>query len=49
MGLVQKNQATSDIFPESGGYLGIYNGHRCHMALGGLTPQQSLQGLLIAE
>jgi transposase InsO family protein len=23
-------------------YLGIYNGHRCHMALGGLTPQQSL-------
>ncbi len=20
-------------------YLGIYNGHRCHMALGGLTPQ----------
>ena len=30
-------------------YLGIYNGHRCHMALGGLTPQQSLQRLLIAE
>ncbi|MCP9773900.1 IS481 family transposase [Synechococcus sp. Tobar12-5m-g] len=30
-------------------YLGIYNSHRCHMALGGLTPQQSLQRLLIAE
>ena len=30
-------------------YLGINNGHRCHMALGGLTPQQSLQRLLIAE
>ena len=30
-------------------YLGIYNGHRCHMALGGLTPQQCLQRLLIAE
>jgi transposase InsO family protein len=30
-------------------YLGIYNGHRCHMALGGLNPQQCLQRLLIAE
>jgi len=30
-------------------YLGIYNGHRCHMALGGLSPQQCLQRLLIAE
>ncbi|WP_369801699.1 integrase core domain-containing protein [Cyanobium sp. NIES-981] len=30
-------------------YLAIYNGNRCHMALGGLTPQQSLQRLLIAE
>ncbi len=30
-------------------YLGIYNGHRFHMALGGLSPQQSLQRLLIAE
>ena len=30
-------------------YLGIYNSHRCNMALGGLTPQQSLQRLLIAE
>jgi transposase InsO family protein len=30
-------------------YLGIFNGHRCHMALGGLTPQQCLQRLLIAE
>jgi len=30
-------------------YLGIYNGHRCHMVLGGLSPQQSLQRLLIAE
>jgi len=30
-------------------YLGIYNGSRCHMALGGLTPQQCLQRLLIAE
>jgi transposase len=30
-------------------YLGIYNGRRCHMALGGLTPRQSLQRLLIAE
>ena len=30
-------------------FLGIYNGHRCHMALGGLTHQQSLQRLLIAE
>ena len=30
-------------------YLGIYNDHRCHMALGGLTPQQYLQRLLIAE
>jgi transposase InsO family protein len=30
-------------------YLGIYNGNRCHMALGGLSPQQCLQRLLIAE
>ena len=30
-------------------YLGIYNGQRCHMALGGLTPKQSLQRLLITE
>jgi hypothetical protein len=30
-------------------YLEIYNDHRCHMALGGLTPQQYLQRLLIAE
>ncbi len=30
-------------------YLGLYNGHRCHMALGGLSPQQSLQRLLNAE
>jgi transposase InsO family protein len=28
---------------------GIYNGNRCHMALGGLTLQQCLQRLLIAE
>jgi hypothetical protein len=30
-------------------YLGISNGQRCHMALGGLSPQQCLQRLLIAE
>ncbi|KEF41858.1 MAG: transposase [Cyanobium sp. CACIAM 14] len=30
-------------------YLKIYNDHRCHMALGGLSPQQCLQRLLIAE
>jgi transposase InsO family protein len=30
-------------------YLGIYNGNRCQMALGGLTPQQCLQRRLIAE
>jgi transposase InsO family protein len=30
-------------------YLGIYNGHRCHIALGGPTPQQFVQRLLIAE
>ena len=30
-------------------YLGIYNGSRCHMALGGLTPQQCLRRLLSAE
>lgn len=30
-------------------YLGIYNGNRCHMALGGLSPKQGLQRLLIAE
>jgi transposase InsO family protein len=30
-------------------YLEIYNGRRCHMALGGLSPQQCLQRLLIAE
>ena len=29
-------------------YLAIYNGRRCHMALGGLSPQQRLQ-LLLAE
>jgi transposase InsO family protein len=26
-------------------YLRIYNGRRCHMALGGLTPQQRLAQL----
>ncbi|MEB3202407.1 MAG: DDE-type integrase/transposase/recombinase, partial [Synechococcus sp.] len=30
-------------------YLGLYNGRRCHMALGGLSPQQYLQRLLNAE
>lgn len=30
-------------------YLGIYNGRRCHMALGGITPRQSLKRLQIAE
>jgi len=30
-------------------YLGIYNVTICHMALGGLSPQQCLQRLLIAE
>ncbi|WP_231596289.1 hypothetical protein [Synechococcus sp. CBW1108] len=30
-------------------YLGIYNGIRCHMALGGLSDQQRLKRLLIAE
>ncbi len=30
-------------------HLGVYNGQRCHIALGGLTPQQSLQRLLITE
>lgn len=30
-------------------YLGLYNGRRCHMALGGLSPQQCLQRLLVAE
>jgi len=30
-------------------YLGVYNGQKCHMAFGGLSPQQSLQWLLIAE
>ncbi len=30
-------------------YLGILNGNRCQMAFGGLTPQQCLQRLLIAE
>jgi transposase InsO family protein len=30
-------------------YLGTYNGNRCQMAFGGLTPQQCLQRLLIAE
>jgi transposase InsO family protein len=29
--------------------LGIDNSHRCHMALGGLSPQQCLQRLLITE
>ncbi len=28
------------------GYLEIYNDHRCHMALGGLTPQRCLQRLI---
>jgi hypothetical protein len=27
-------------------YLRIYNGRKCHMALGGLTPQQRLDQLL---
>ncbi len=26
-------------------YLQVYNGRRCHMALGGLTPQQRLAQL----
>jgi len=30
-------------------YLGLNNGNRCHMGLGGLSDQQSLQRLLIAE
>ena len=30
-------------------YLELDNGRRCHMALGGLSPQQSLQRLLPAE
>ncbi len=30
-------------------HLGIDNVHTCHMALGGLSPQQCLQRLLIAE
>ena len=30
-------------------YLGLPNGHRCPMALGGLSPQPSLQRLLNAE
>jgi transposase InsO family protein len=30
-------------------YLGLYNGRRCHMALGGLSPQQCLQQLLLTE
>ena len=30
-------------------YLGLYNDRRCHMALGGLSPKQRLQRLLIAE
>jgi transposase InsO family protein len=30
-------------------YLGISNGRRCHLALGGLTPRQSFQRRLIAE
>ena len=25
-------------------YLGIYNGHRCHMALGGISPKQCPSG-----
>jgi transposase InsO family protein len=29
-------------------YLGLYNKRRCHMALGGLSPQQCLQLLLVA-
>jgi hypothetical protein len=27
-------------------YLALYKGRRCHMALGGLSPQQRLAGLL---
>lgn len=30
-------------------YLGLYNDRRCHMALVGLSPQQCLQRLLVAE
>ena len=30
-------------------YLTLYNDRRCHMALGGLSPQQCLQRLLLAE
>lgn len=30
-------------------YLGLWNGRRCHRALGGLSPKQSLQRLLVAE
>lgn len=30
-------------------YQGPYNGHRCHMALGGLSPEPCLQRLLVAE
>jgi hypothetical protein len=30
-------------------YLKLYNGRRCHMALGGLSPQQCLQRLLVTE
>jgi hypothetical protein len=30
-------------------YQGIYSSNRCHKALGGLTPQQAIQRLLIAE
>ena len=30
-------------------YLGLYNGRRFHMALGGLSPQQRLNQLLSAE
>ena len=31
--------ASKELLPA---YLRIYNGRRCHMALGGLTPQQRL-------
>lgn len=30
-------------------YLGLDNGRRCHMALGGLSPQHCLQRLLVTE
>jgi len=30
-------------------YLSIYNGRRCHMAIGGRTPFQQLQRLRVTE